>query len=241
MKAPHASGVLLGPIPVPRRSLNPSLCLFLTALSCCTAPPSPSRASVPRPIGANPASLLAPFNPPPSTEDTVSAPAPAPAPVAPPPDPGRADLDPTNDNLVAPPDLIDDCQERLEAAGIRFRPATLPTRRAKEGHECGAPQVVVYRGLTNGVRWSSAPIVTCGMALALARFESILNEEADEHLKKRVARIEHIGTYACREMARFDWVSEHSYANAIDVSVFVLENGRKISVERHFDRPSVEP
>jgi hypothetical protein len=177
----------------------------------------------------------------PSAPPAVSAPAPPPAPEASPPDPGRADLDPTNDEVVAPPAAIDDCEERLEAAGVRFRPATLPTRRAREGHECGAPQVVVYRGLANGVRWSSAPIVTCGMALALARFESILQEEANEHLKKRVARIEHIGTYACREMARYDWVSEHSYANAIDVSVFELENGRKVSVERHFGKPSSEP
>lgn len=169
------------------------------------------------------------------------APMQAPAPEAPPPDPGRADLDPTNDNLVAPPKLIDDCEGRLDAAGVRYRAATLPTRRAKQGHECGAPQVVVYRGLANGIRWSSSPIVTCGMALALARFEAILQDEANEHLQKRVARIEHIGTYACREMARYDWVSEHSYANAIDVSVFELENGRKISVERHFGRPSAEP
>src|SRR5687768_17816152 len=35
--------------------------------------------------------------------------------------------------------------------------------------------------------------------------------------------------------------SEHSYANAIDLSVFQLANGRKISVERHFGRPGTEP
>jgi len=247
MKAPHASGVLSGPIPVPRLSLNPSLCLFLTALGCTSPPLSPSpptpppAPAVPRPVPAELAS------PPPSTSSSVSvatatvASGPLPVLEAPPPDPGRADLDPTNDNVVAPPEVIDDCEARLDAAGVRYRAATLPTRRAREGHECGAPQVVVYRGIANGVRWSSAPIVTCGMALALARFEAVLQEEAFGHFQKRIVRIQHLGTYACREMARYDWVSEHSYANAIDLSVFELENGRKISIERHFGRPDAEP
>jgi hypothetical protein len=142
---------------------------------------------------------------------------------------------------VAPPALVADCAARLEAAGIRYQAATLPTKRAREGHECGAPQVVVYRGPVNGVRWSSAPIVTCGMALALARFEAVLQEESEKFFQQRIARIEHLGTYACREMARYDWVSEHSYANAIDLSVFQLQNGRKISVERSFGKPETEP
>jgi hypothetical protein len=114
-------------------------------------------------------------------------------------------------------------------------------RRVKAGHECGAPQVVVYRGPSDGVRWSSSPIVTCQMALALARFETILQEEAQMYFGKRVTRVEHVGTYSCREMARYDLVSEHSYANAIDVSAFTLSNGKTISVERHFGRPVNEP
>ncbi|HEX6275403.1 MAG TPA: extensin family protein [Polyangiaceae bacterium] len=177
----------------------------------------------------------------PTSTITPSSPAPAAAAPVAPPDPGRADIDPANDATVAPPELIADCEARLEAAGIRYGAASLPTRRAKEGHACGAPQVVVYRGPEGGVRWSSAPIVTCGMALALARFETVLQEESEKHFGERVARIEHLGTYACREMARYDWVSEHSYANAIDLSIFVLANGKKISVERHFGRPTAEP
>jgi hypothetical protein len=225
---------------VPRSPLNP-LCLFLTALACSTTPPNP----IPPPSSSRPPSTafaLPALSPPapPLLPSPSPEPEPEPAPV-PPPDPGRADLDPTNDATVAPPALIADCEARLEAAGIRYRTASLPTRKAKEGHECGAPQVVVYRGPENGVRWSSAPIVTCGMALALARFEHVLQEESSNHFGQRVVRIEHLGTYACREMARYDWVSEHSYANAIDVSVFVLENGRKISVERHFGRPTSDP
>jgi hypothetical protein len=79
------------------------------------------------------------------------------------------------------------------------------------------------------------------MALALAKFESTLQEAAEAAFGQRVARLRHIGTYNCRDMARFELVSEHSYANAIDISELVLANGRAISVERHFGRPSGEP
>jgi hypothetical protein len=54
-------------------------------------------------------------------------------------------------------------------------------------------------------------------------------------------RIEQGGTYNCRKMARFDLVSEHSYANAIDIRSFRLADGRTVSVERHFGRPGKAP
>jgi len=99
----------------------------------------------------------------------------------------------------------------------------------------------VYRGPKDGVRWNAAPIVTCGMALALARFEEVLAEEAARELGRKVVRIEQGGTYNCRKMARFDLVSEHSFANAIDIRSFRLESGATITVERHFGRPGKEP
>ena len=56
-------------------------------------------------------------------------------------------------------------------------------------------------------------------------------------LGERVVRITQLGTYACREMAAYrGWVSEHSYANAIDVESFVLESGKRVSVLRSFER-----
>ncbi|WP_437476342.1 extensin family protein [Sorangium sp. So ce1014] len=45
------------------------------------------------------------------------------------------------------------------------------------------------------------------------------------------------GTYSCRQMARFQsLVSEHSYANAIDIRSFKLENGRTLSVLRDLSK-----
>lgn len=114
-------------------------------------------------------------------------------------------------------------------------------RRRPSGEQCGAPDVVVYGGPPGGVRWNAAPLVSCGLALALGRFEEVLAEEATRELGSKVVRIEQGGTYNCRKMARFNLVSEHSFANAIDIKSFRLENGRSIAVERHFGRPGTEP
>jgi hypothetical protein len=149
--------------------------------------------------------------------------------------PRHADFDPANDEIVGPPEAMDDCEDRLVAAHVEFAVSTLPLRKDRAGFICGSEQVVVYRKGPTGVRWSSAPVVTCGMALALADFERILADEAHV-LGHRVVRIEHGGTYSCRKMSRFGLVSEHSYANAIDVRSFTLDNGRRISVLDHFGK-----
>jgi hypothetical protein len=142
---------------------------------------------------------------------------------------------------MARPESIPDCEERLKRAGIAFKRAGVERRKLPNGVECGAPEVVVYRGPAGGVRWNAAPLVSCGMALALGRFEAVLAEVSVRELGSRVVKVEQGGTYNCRKMARFDLVSEHSFANAIDVRSFRLADGRRISVERHFGRPGVEP
>jgi hypothetical protein len=157
--------------------------------------------------------------------------------------PGAADQNPENDFVVAPPDVIPDCEERLRAAGVVFQRASLPPRRGAKGVSvCGTEQAVVYRSGPEKIRYGSAPIVSCGMALALARFETVLNEEARRELGQPVVRLSHLGTYNCRTMARYpDWVSEHSYANAIDIESFTLKNGRKFSVLQSFGKLVPEP
>jgi len=148
---------------------------------------------------------------------------------------GLADEDPSNDGVVAPPDVIPDCEERLRAASVSFIRAELPVKqRGRHGVQCGAEQVVIYKRGPASVRYNAAPLVSCRMALGLARLEQILVEEAQLAFGKRVVRIDHGGTYNCRTMSRFKLVSEHSYANAIDIRSVTLENGRKLSVLRDF-------
>jgi hypothetical protein len=156
--------------------------------------------------------------------------------------PGSADLDPGNDFEVAPPAVIENCEALLKAEGVQFSRADLPVhRQRKNTFECGTPQAVRYRRGPGDIRYNTSPILSCPMALGLARFERLIQEEAQRNLGSRVRRIVHVGSYACREMARYPgWVSEHSYANALDIKEFELQNGRTLTVLRHFDssRPS---
>lgn len=144
---------------------------------------------------------------------------------------GRADSALDNDFTVGPPESPPDCHERLLAAGVKFKPAELPVRTTASGSVCGAEQTVIYLGSKHGVRYSPAPLVTCGMALALARFDEVVQRGAEATLGSRVRSVRHLGTYSCRKMARFPgWISEHSYANAIDIQSFVLESWRSVKV-----------
>ncbi len=141
--------------------------------------------------------------------------------------------------VLGPPDPIPDCEARLEAAGVRFVSRSLPIHR-EHGIECGAPQVVEYRRGPQGIRWSPTPLVSCGLALAMARFETVLVEEAQRSLGATITRVEQGGTYSCRSMARFRQVSEHAYANAIDIRSLQTDRGRNIQVLQHFGAPARE-
>jgi hypothetical protein len=161
--------------------------------------------------------------------------------VAMPPTP-LADADPSNDSVVAPPAPRADCEERLREAGVEFATAHLPVKRATLTRpSCGVEQAVVYKRGPGKIGYGSAPVLSCGMALGLARFEQLLQEEAVRYLGQPVVRIEQGGTYSCRKMARYDLVSEHSYANAIDIRSVTLKDGRRLTVLHTFDKVAAAP
>lgn len=149
-----------------------------------------------------------------------------------------ADDDPSDDLVVAPPAPRPTCADDLAKAGVRYKTTSLAVHaegKKKSKITCGAPDVVIYYGGPEKIVYSSPPLVTCTLALALARYETAIEEEAMKTFGKRVKKITHLGTYSCREMANYPgWVSEHSYANAIDLSVFTLEDGRAVSVLKDF-------
>ena len=76
--------------------------------------------------------------------------------------------------------------------------------------------------------------MTCPLARQFARWsrESV-QPAAEQWFDQPVRRIETFGTYACRGVngqagAR---LSEHAFANAVDVSGFVLADGRRVTVQ----------
>lgn len=79
------------------------------------------------------------------------------------------------------------------------------------------------------------PQGTCGVDAALAWWiRHGVQPQAEAMFASRVVRIEHLGTVNCRRIgngSKGAW-SEHATGNAIDVSAFVLANGRRIVVKR---------
>jgi hypothetical protein len=147
-----------------------------------------------------------------------------------------------NASVEGPPDVIADCEARLRQAGVEFAAAELPVVPAHgKQPTCGVEQALVYQRGPEGIRYNSAPLVSCGVALGLVRLERVLNEESQRFFGQKVARIEQGGTYNCRKMARFNLVSEHSYANAIDLRGVTLKNGRRLTVRSHFGALVGEP
>jgi hypothetical protein len=100
--------------------------------------------------------------------------------------------------------------------------------------DCGAPAPVLVKSIgdTDKVLFDPPLVLDCPMVAALERWlrESV-QPAAKEALSSPVSRI--IGSsYACRNVYNLQngHLSQHAFANAIDVPMFVLADGRKIDV-----------
>jgi hypothetical protein len=143
---------------------------------------------------------------------------------------------PVDPEVMRPPDEIVACEQRLINSGVKFSPARISLHPSPDGSFiCGAPQVVRYEGGPGKIRYSSKPKMSCPLALAFADFERIIQEEARAHLGQEVERITHVGTYNCREMVLYaDFVSEHSYANGMDIKSFELADGTVLTIREDY-------
>ena len=123
------------------------------------------------------------------------------------------------------------CRTLLRRAGIRFTP--LPPRRASE--QCSYQDAVRFiEGGALSIGYRPADLgTTCPVAAALALWEwHVVQPAALEHFGRRVAAIDHFGSYSCRRLYGRDsgaW-SEHAGANAVDIAGFRLEGGERIAV-----------
>ncbi|MFM5906762.1 MAG: extensin family protein [Novosphingobium sp.] len=78
---------------------------------------------------------------------------------------------------------------------------------------------------------SNLGMVTCPLAQTFAGWARFgVDRAARQILGSPLARIETMGSYNCRTVAGRERLSAHATANAIDVSAFVLADGRRISV-----------
>jgi hypothetical protein len=124
------------------------------------------------------------------------------------------------------------CFAALARAKIEF--SRVPSIEREEG--CGyADAVRVSRA---GVNYTGGVTLRCPAMLALLMWERhTLLPAAQTHFDRKPLSVRHLGTYACRPiMGRKGRVlSQHAFANAIDVAAVTLEGGDTVSVLRDWD------
>jgi hypothetical protein len=127
------------------------------------------------------------------------------------------------------------CIADLGATGARFEP--LPDTYAAPGcNKLGTVRISALSGDDGMFGISNLGPVKCGTAKAFtdwARFG--VDRAARQILGSALMRIETMGSYACRNIAGTNRRSAHARAEAIDVSGFVLEDGRRITLSRDWD------
>ena len=100
--------------------------------------------------------------------------------------------------------------------------------------KCGAPapiKLVSLGAKKDKVRFSPPALVTCDMAAALAKWiRNDVQPLAVKHLGNRIAKIEVMSDYSCRNVAGLRRLSEHALANALDIRGFVTQKGTKARV-----------
>jgi hypothetical protein len=100
---------------------------------------------------------------------------------------------------------------------------------------CGTPAPIALKviGSSGKVALSPAATVNCRMAVTMANWvESTLQPAAREAFGQAVTSILTASSYSCRN--RYGQskapISEHAFANAVDISGFVLGDGRVVKV-----------
>jgi hypothetical protein len=152
-------------------------------------------------------------------------------------------------DVMAPPDLLTGyklsrargdparCLDALAQTSMQYD--LLPDRVTGPG--CGFDNAVRLRAA--GVRLGSPPSLSCPMALSFFMWERhALQPAAQRHFGQRVASVEHLGSYACRNINSGEGAaagtasssagsrSRHATANALDIAGFTLQGGQRISV-----------
>jgi len=121
------------------------------------------------------------------------------------------------------------CYSDLGKANVRFSP--LPNRQFSGG----CSQIDSIKLLDVGADVTNLGPVKCELASKFAAWtEYAVKRAARKYLGSDLKRIETMGSYNCRNIAGSGKLSQHAHANAIDVSAFVLTDGRRITVENNW-------
>ena len=119
------------------------------------------------------------------------------------------------------------CLAGLKSKSVRF--AGLPSK----SFDGGCRMIDTIKLMDFGTPTTNLGAMTCPLASSFtdwARYA--VAPAAKQYLGSEVVRIETMGTFNCRAVngSRSGKLSEHAFANAVDVSAFVLRDGRRVSV-----------
>jgi hypothetical protein len=118
------------------------------------------------------------------------------------------------------------CDQALSSSGLRV------TRQA-DSPDAKCPLTDVLRVQSGDVALSSSFLASCRLAVSFALFERhALQPAAQAVYGQAVTRVDHLGSFACRNVYSREngRLSQHASANALDISGFRLADGRTISV-----------
>ncbi len=136
-----------------------------------------------------------------------------------------------------------DCLQQLDDYGVVYTPTSVPL-----DHPDGYPNldcivedpVYLHSPVADvGIRYyyddNEAPIlVSCETALSIYHMATIIRDMDGIEL-------EHIGTYSCRVIGGTQTLSQHAFANAIDLSGFLLDDDSFYSVEFDWEKDQPNP
>ena len=123
------------------------------------------------------------------------------------------------------------CLARLGQTGADY--SALPDRYIDQGcTTLGTVQLAALHSDTTTLGVSNLGPVTCEVSQVFAAWARFgVDRAARQILGSGVHSIETFGSYSCRNVAGTDRRSAHSTGAAIDVSGFVLEDGRRVMVK----------
>ena len=120
------------------------------------------------------------------------------------------------------------CAVDLKQAGVRFTPL------ANEDHGGGCSSIDSVKLLDIGTPTTGLGAMTCPLARNFAAWaQYAVKPAARKFFGTEVVKIETFGTYSCRNIygGRSGRLSQHASSNAIDISGFVLADGRRIMLD----------
>lgn len=121
------------------------------------------------------------------------------------------------------------CRQALETSALRYK------AQADSPATANCPLHNTWRIEQGQARLSSSFLASCPLAVAYALFEAHdLQPIAQQVFGQPVTQVEHLGSFACRNVyhRKQGRLSQHAMANALDISGFRLQDGQRIVLAR---------